>query len=68
MDTQMIDAVALIRQIRDEHYQCLQGKTHKERIAYYREQAQKMQDKIPALLADKVSALASKTPISATNR
>ena len=68
MDTQTIDAVALIRQIRDGHYQRLQGKTHKERIAFYREQAQKMQDKIPVLLADKASALTSKTPISATSR
>ncbi len=53
MDTQTIDTMALIRQIRDNHYQCLQGKTHAEQIAFYREQAQKMQDKISFLWADK---------------
>lgn len=46
MDMQTIDTIALIRQIRDKHYQCLRGKTHAERIAFYREQAQKMQTKI----------------------
>jgi hypothetical protein len=60
MDTQTIDAIAVVRQIRDNHYQRLQGKTHKERIAFYREQAQKMQDKVPALLADRAPALAPK--------
>jgi hypothetical protein len=68
MDTQTIDAVALIRQIRDNHYQHLQGKTHEERIAFYREQAQKTQDTISALLADKVSASASKAQTSAASR
>lgn len=52
MDTQTIDAVALIRQIRDEHYRRLRGKTREERIAYYREQAHKMQNKVSVLLAD----------------
>jgi hypothetical protein len=55
-----IDAIAVVRQIRDSHYQRLQGKTHKERIAFYRERAQKMQDKVPALIAGRVSALAPK--------
>jgi hypothetical protein len=50
MDAQTIDTMALTRQIRDNHYQCLQGKTHAERIAFYREQAQKMQGKVAALL------------------
>jgi hypothetical protein len=49
MDTQMIDTIALIRQIRNEHYEFLRGKTHAERIAFYRAQAQKMQDKIVVL-------------------
>jgi hypothetical protein len=68
MDTQTIDAVALVRQIRDGHYQRLQGKTHKERIAFYREQAQKMQDKIPALLAGRAPALAPKVQPFAAGR
>jgi len=46
MATQMMDALALTRQIREVHAQHLQGKTHAERIAYYREQARKMQVKI----------------------
>jgi hypothetical protein len=50
MDAQTIDTLALIRQIRDDHYRCLEGKTHAERIAFYREQAQKMRGKIAALL------------------
>jgi hypothetical protein len=49
MDTQTINTIALIRQIRDNHYECLRGKTHAERIAFYREQAQKMQSKIAFL-------------------
>jgi len=46
MDTQTIDTIALIRQIRDNHYQYLRGKTHAERNAFYREQAQKMQKQL----------------------
>ena len=68
MDTQTIDAVALIRQIRDNHYQRLQGKTHQERIAFYREQAQKMQGKISVLLADRASELTSKAQTVAAGR
>lgn len=68
MNAQTIDTMALIRQIRDNHYECLKGKTHEERIAFYREQAQKMQGKIAALLADKTSALASKVQTSAVSR
>jgi hypothetical protein len=56
MNAQTIDTMALIRQIRDNHSQCLQGKTHEERIAFYRAQAHKMQDKVAALRADKASA------------
>ena len=68
MNAQTINTMALIRQIRDNHYQCLQGKTHEERIAFYREQAQKMQGKIAALLADKTSAQASRVQPSAVTR
>ena len=68
MDTQTIDAVDFVRQIRDSHYQRLQGKTHKERIAFYRKQAQKMQNKVPALLADRASTLAPKVQPFAAGR
>ena len=54
MNGQKIDALPLIRQIRDNHYRHLRGKTHEEKIAFYREQAQKMKDKTPDLLTDKV--------------
>lgn len=60
MDAQMIDTLALTRQIRELNAQRLQGKTHAERIAYYRRQAQKLQTKIseklsPADIPTKVS-------------
>lgn len=47
--TTEIEAITLVRQIRDDHYQQLQGKTHAERIAFYHEQAQKMAQKIALL-------------------
>ena len=68
MDTQTIDTVALIRQIRDENYQRLQGKTHAERIAYYRKQASKMQSKIPVLLADQEAGSVLQTRSPAAKR
>jgi hypothetical protein len=58
MNAQTLDTIALIRQIRDNPSQCLQGKTHEERVAFYREQTQKMQGKTAALLA---ASLADKT-------
>ncbi len=60
METQKIDAIALIRQIRDAHYRRLQGKTHEERIDFYRKQAKRMQGKLSNLLADKSSVVALK--------
>ncbi len=50
MDAKKIDAVEMTRKIRDEHGKRLVGKSHAERIAFYREQAKKMEKKIPALL------------------
>jgi hypothetical protein len=68
MNAQTIDTMALVRQIRDNHSQCLQGKTHEERIAFYREQARRMQDKTAALLADKTSAPSQKAQTPAVGR
>lgn len=68
MDTQTIDTIALIRQIRDNHYQYLQGKTHAERIAFYREQAQKMQAKVAFLWADKTPLQAPQGQTSVIGR
>lgn len=62
MDMQTIDTIALIRQIRDKHYEYLRGKTHTERIAFYREQAQKMQKKIVFLQKAETTAPVLQTP------
>jgi hypothetical protein len=40
----------MTRKIRDEHAKQLAGKSHAERIGFYRERAQKLEKKIPALL------------------
>ncbi len=37
-----IKAVEMVRRIRDRHYKLLKGKTAQERIAFYREQARRM--------------------------
>lgn len=47
-----INANEMTRKIRDEHAKRLAGKSHAERIAFYREQAKKMEKKIPALLKE----------------
>ena len=48
-----IDTIEMTRTIRDKHAQRLGGKSHAERIAFYREHAKKMEKKIPALLKEK---------------
>lgn len=68
MDTQTIDTIALIRQIRDKHYQCLHGKTHAERIAFYREQAEKMQMRIVHLWATETSLPSTQVQNSVVSR
>lgn len=50
MDKKKINTIAMTRQIRDDHAKHLAGKTHAERIAFYRERAKKMEKRIPALL------------------
>jgi hypothetical protein len=52
MDKKKINTIEMIRKIRDEHARRLEGKSHAERIAFYREQAKKMEKKIPALLKE----------------
>lgn len=51
MDEKKINAVEMTRKIRDAHARRLAGKSHAERMAFYRERARKMQKKVPALLA-----------------
>ncbi len=52
MDAKKINTIEMTRKIRDEHAKRLAGKSHAERIAFYREQAKKMEKKIPALLKE----------------
>jgi hypothetical protein len=48
-----IITIEVTRKIRDEHAKRLAGTSLAERIACYREQAKKMEKKIPALLKEK---------------
>lgn len=66
MDTQMINSISLTRQIREFNAQHLQGKTHAERIAYYRMQAQKVQVKISAKLSASDTRIKIPVPHSKT--
>ena len=53
MEDQKINAVELIRKIRDQHYHQLKGKSDKERIAFYQLQSRKIIDIVPTLLQDR---------------
>jgi len=52
MDKKKINTIEMTRNIRDEHAKQLAGKSHAERIAFYRERARKLEKKIPALLKE----------------
>lgn len=52
MDKKKINTIEMTRKIRDEHAKRLAGKSHAERIAFYRERAKKLEKKIPALLEE----------------
>jgi len=56
MDAKKINTLEMTRKIRDEHAKRLAGKSHAERIAFYRECAKKMGKKIPVLLSELASA------------
>ena len=45
-----IKTLEMIRRIREAHYEQLKGKTPQERIAFYREKAQKMNARVKARL------------------
>jgi hypothetical protein len=51
METTNINAVEMTRKIREKHAQRLAGKSHAERMAFYRERARKMGKKVPFLLS-----------------
>ena len=50
MDTKIINTIEMTRKIRDEHAVYLAGKSHTERITFYRQQAKKIEKKLIALL------------------
>lgn len=52
MDETQINAVKMTRKIRDEHAKSLAGKSHAERIAFFRERANKMESKLPSLFSE----------------
>ena len=52
MDKMMINTIEMTRKIRDEHARRLAGKSHAERIAFYRKRAKKMEKKILSLLKE----------------
>lgn len=47
-----INTIEMKRKIRDDHAKHLAGKTHAERIAFYRAQASKLEKKLPVLLSE----------------
>jgi hypothetical protein len=52
MGKKKINTIEMTRKIRDDHAKRLAGKTHAERIAFYREQARKLEKKLPVLLSE----------------
>lgn len=52
MDKKKINTIEMTRKIRDAHARRLAGKSHAERIAFYRERAKKMEKKLPVLLSE----------------
>ena len=51
MTRKKINAIEMTRKIRAEHAKHLAGKTHAEQIAFYRERAKKVEEKLPVLLS-----------------
>lgn len=60
MAPKKIEAVKLTRQIRDQHYQALQGKSKAEILAFYQERAKQMNAKVKALTKAKIRPKARK--------
>jgi hypothetical protein len=55
MNEKQINAVEMTRKIRNEHAEHLAGKSHAERIAFFRERANKMESKLPDLFAELIA-------------
>jgi hypothetical protein len=60
MDAKKIKTIEMTCKICEKNAKQLAGKSHAERIAFYREQAKKMEKKIPVLLSE--LALARRFP------
>lgn len=45
-DMQSVDAVAMVRKIRDAHYEQLKDKSIAERLAFYRETSRKLRNEL----------------------
>ena len=52
MESKKIKTIEMIRKIRDKNAKRLAGKSHAERITFYRQRAKKMEKKIPVLLSE----------------
>jgi hypothetical protein len=52
MKSRKSNAVNMTRKIRDDHAKRLAGKSHPDRIAFYRQRAKKMEKRIPVLLSE----------------
>ncbi len=50
MEKTEIKAIDMTRRIRERHYEQIQGKTHEDRVAFYRAKAQALHVKAQALL------------------
>ena len=61
MEAKKFKTIEMTRKIRDEHAQRLAGKSHAERIAFYRERARKMENKLPFLLSELAVARGGKS-------
>ena len=51
MEKKSLDAVAMVRKIRDTHYEQTKDMTEKERLAFYQEQGKQAQEKLLRVLA-----------------
>jgi hypothetical protein len=65
MESKKIKTIEMIRKIRDKNAKRLAGKSHAERITFYRERAKKMEKKIPVLLSE--LAIAGGRPVGYSN-
>ena len=52
-----IKTVEVFRNIRDEHYRILKGKSYEERLKFYRRKAHSLRTKVSRLLKKQVASL-----------